>query len=148
MPLREARRDETPLIVAMLVDDPLGKTREDMAGQAARYFAAFDAIAASSDNLLLVWEEAGAVLGCLQMTYIPGLSRTGEWRALIEGVRVASGARGKGVGEAMIGAAIAMARARGCGLMQLATDKRRVDAQRFYRRLGFAQSHEGMKLVL
>ena len=88
------------------------------------------------------------MIGCLQLTFIPGLSRAGMWRGQIEAVRVAAAQRGRGVGRAMLRWAIEQCRARGCGLVQLTTDKRRADAHRFYESLGFGASHEGMKLAL
>ncbi|MGE0524030.1 MAG: N-acetyltransferase family protein [Variibacter sp.] len=145
--LRDARRDEVPAIVAMLADDILGGAREK-AGDLPPYFAAFDAIAHDPNNRLLVANVDGALSGCLQLTFIPGLSRGGAWRAQIESVRIAASARGGGFGRRMIEAAIDLARARGCTLIQLTTDKARADALRFYENLGFAATHEGMKLML
>jgi GNAT superfamily N-acetyltransferase len=84
----------------------------------------------------------------MQLTFIPGLARRGALRAQIEAVRVADGLRGTGLGSAMLRWAIDEARRRGCALVQLTTDKSRGDAHRFYRRLGFVASHEGMKLTL
>ena len=88
------------------------------------------------------------MVGCLQLTYLPGLSQQGAWRAQVEGVRVDGALRGTGIGAQMMTAVMQMARARGCYQMQLTTDKRRLDAHRFYERLGFAKSHEGMKVKL
>jgi GNAT superfamily N-acetyltransferase len=98
--------------------------------------------------VLAVAEQDGRVVGCLQISFIPGLSRLGMWRGQIEAVRVASGQRGSGLGKAMLAWAIEQCRARGCGLVQLTTDKRRPQAHRFYESLGFEASHEGMKLTL
>lgn len=145
--LRDARRDEVGLILGLIAEDQLGAARE-RPDDLAPYLAAFDAIAADPDNRLLVWEEGGEVLGCLQLTFIPGLSRRGAWRAQIEAVRVARARRGGGIGARMMQAAVALARERGCSLVQLTTDKRRPEAHRFYARLGFVASHEGMKLPL
>ena len=145
--IREARADDVPAIAAMLADDPLGATREDAADLAA-YRRAFDAVAAQSGNSMLVAEHAGSVIGCLQLTIIPGLSRHGMTRALIEGVRVDAGSRGLGVGERLIRHAIGLGRQAGCGLVQLTSDKLRADAHRFYERLGFVASHVGFKLAL
>lgn len=146
---RTATREDLPAIVRMLADDPLGATRErydDPLPQA--YFDAFDAMQAQGGNDYILAEVDGAAAGCLQLTIIPGLSRLGMSRAVIEGVRVAAACRGRGIGEALFRHAIAQARAAGCGLVQLTTDKTRPDALRFYERLGFAASHEGMKLAL
>ncbi len=97
---------------------------------------------------LIVAETAGRVIGTVQLTFTPGLSRQGMWRATIEAVRIAAGERNKGIGAAMIHHTIARARARGCGVIQLTSDKSREDAQRFYERLGFTRTHVGMKLSL
>jgi GNAT superfamily N-acetyltransferase len=145
--LREARRNDVRQIVEMLLDDELGKTRED-AGDLTPYLAGFDAIAADPLNTQYVWEENGEVVGCLQLTLLPGIGQRGMWRAQVEGVRVAASQRGTGIGGKMMQAVIAIARERGCTLMQLTTNKVRTDAQRFYEQLGFTKSHEGMKLTL
>jgi ribosomal protein S18 acetylase RimI-like enzyme len=147
--IRPARREEVPAIVRLLADDPLGATREDPAEPlAAAYWAAFDAMAGQPGNELLVAVRAGRVVGCLQLTVIPGLSRGGTTRGQLEGVRVHASARGQGVGEALVRAAIERARAQGCRLVQLTTDRAREDAHRFYERLGFVATHVGLKLSL
>lgn len=145
--IRDAGAADIPAIVAMLADDMLGRDREAAIVEPA-YFAAFAAIEADPNNRLLVAVRVGELVGCFQLTFIPGLGRGGAWRAQIESVRVAAAERGHGTGAAMIRWAIERARERGCALVQLATDKRRGDAHRFYRRLGFEASHEGMKLIL
>ncbi|KUM36661.1 GNAT family N-acetyltransferase [Arthrobacter sp. EpRS71] len=144
--LRRARKGDLPRILALLVDDQLGATREN-ADDLAPYELAFDAIDADPAHLLVVGELGGEVVATFHLSYIPGLSRRGSWRAQIEAVRVAGSLRGQGVGALMIQWAIDQARERGCSLMQLTTDKSRVAAHRFYERLGFVASHEGMKLT-
>nr|WP_205862423.1 GNAT family N-acetyltransferase [Planosporangium thailandense] len=136
-----------PAIVALLADDVLGKAR-DFAVVDDAYERAFADIDADPRNLLLVAEDAGEVVACLQLTYIPGLGRHGAERALVEAVRVRSDRRGQGIGAKLMAWVIEQARQRGCGLVQLTTDKSRVDAHRFYARLGFVASHVGMKLPL
>jgi len=148
MALREARREDIRRMVEMLADDEVARRREDFSGDMAAYEAAFDAIAADANNMLYVWDHQGAVMGCLQLTFIPGMSYGGSWIAKVEGVRVDRSLRGLGIGEQMLDAMIEKSRARGCKQLQLTTDKRRVDAQRFYVRLGFEASHEGMKINL
>jgi ribosomal protein S18 acetylase RimI-like enzyme len=145
--IREARPDDLPAIVALLANDPLGRTRENPTDLAA-YRHAFDEIAAQPGNSILVAELDGAIVGCLQLTIIPGLARRGMRRGQVEGVRVAAGNRGQRLGERLMDEAIGRARAAGCGLVQLTTDRSRPGAHRFYERLGFAASHLGMKLVL
>ena len=146
---RSARSNDLAAIVALLADDELGATREDASTPLdPRYTAAFAAVTADPNQLLLVADGGGGVVGCLQITFIPGLSRRGMWRGQIEGVRVARGERGSGVGGEMIQFAIEECRRRGCGIVQLTTDKARPDAHRFYAALGFVASHEGMKLAL
>jgi GNAT superfamily N-acetyltransferase len=151
MPLtfRSIRRDDVPLIVAMLADDPLGATRERFEDPLPDcYWRAFAAIERTPSVDILVAELDGAVVGCLQLAFTPGLARQGMTRAQIEAVRVAGSHRGRRIGEAMIEEAIRRARTAGCGLIELTTDKQRPDAHRFYERLGFQATHEGMKLVL
>jgi ribosomal protein S18 acetylase RimI-like enzyme len=147
--IRPARREDVPAIVALLADDPLGREREtDTHPLPPAYWRAFDDIAAQTGNFLFVAESNGAVAGCLQLTIIPGLSRRGIKRGLIEAVRVSASCRGQGVGETLVRHAIEIARAEDCGLVQLTSDKSRAGAHRFYERLGFVASHVGMKLRL
>lgn len=143
---RPATRADLPTILEMLADDSLGANRES--ADDPGYAAAFDQIEADPRNTLIVADRAGEVVGTMQLTYIPGLSRRGGERLQIEAVRIRADQRGHGLGRTMIQWAIDQARARGCRLVQLTTDKRRVDAHRFYASLGFASSHEGMKLAL
>ncbi|MGA8977926.1 MAG: GNAT family N-acetyltransferase [Pedococcus sp.] len=145
--LRRAVRDDVAGIVGLLADDVIGAGREagrDLAG----YLAAFEAVDADPAHLLVVLEADGLVTGTMQLTFLPGLSRGGALRCQVEAVRVAPTLRGHGVGEAMLRWGIEESRRRGAALVQLTTDKRRDDAQRFYERLGFVRSHEGLKLDL
>ncbi len=147
MIIREAAEADLVAIARLLADDGLGRGRERPGDPA--YARAFRAMSAQAGNVYLVAEETdGALAGCLQYTLIHGLSRTGASRAQIEGVRVSAARRGAGIGEALMRAAIARARADGCALVQLTTDRARADAHRFYERLGFVASHWGMKLAL
>jgi GNAT superfamily N-acetyltransferase len=146
---RTASRADVPSIVAMLADDPLGAKRETVATPLPEsYERAFDAIERDPNNELLVAEAGGELIGVLQITYIPGLTYRGAWRALIEGVRIASGVRSHGLGRHLLMAAIERARERDCCIVQLTSDKARPDAIRFYEGLGFMASHEGLKLHL
>ena len=145
--IRRTRREDVGVIVAMLADDPLGGPRErieDPLPQA--YFTAFETVDRDPNIKLVVAEEGGVVVGCLQLCILPGLSSQGASRALIEDVRVASHHRSRGIGEQMVQWAVAEARAKGCKVVELLTHHTRVDAQRFYQRLGFARSHVGMTL--
>jgi GNAT superfamily N-acetyltransferase len=142
---RNATKDDVPAIVALLADDAIGAGRE---GDVDAYWAAFADIEADPRNHLIVADLDGEVVGTLQLTFIPGLSRMGTERAQIEAVRVGGAHRGRGLGHQMIEWAIGEARRRGCGLVQLTSDKRRGDAIRFYESLGFTATHEGMKFPL
>jgi GNAT superfamily N-acetyltransferase len=143
---RIARAEDVPLIVAMLADDVIAAARQGAFGDEHR--AAFETIDADPNNELVVAELDGEVVGTMQLTYIPGISRRGALRMQIEAVRVASGLRGQGLGRKMMEWALDRGRARGCAMAQLTTDKSRKDAHRFYDSLGFAASHEGYKLLL
>lgn len=146
---REATATDLPQIVRLLADDPLGATRETLAEEIPEaYVSAFAAIEKDPNNHLIVADVAGTVAGTLQLTYIPGLTYTGGERAQIEGVRIAADERGRGLGQAMITWAIDQARARGCRVVQLTTDRQRPDAIRFYQKIGFRPSHMGMKYHL
>ena len=146
---RAATSSDLPQIVAMLADDDLGSTREDASLPLNdRYTDAFAAISNDPNQYLAVVEVDDELAGCLQLTFIPGLSRLGMWRGQIESVRIAANQRGEGLGRRMFEWAIEECRQRGCELVQLTTDKSRPDALRFYESLGFVASHEGMKLSL
>ena len=146
---RRAQAHDLPAIVALLADDPLGTQRETPGPPLAGCYAgAFAAIDADPNQLLVVVTDGAQVVGTLQLTFIPGLSRRGAWRGQIEAVRIAADRRRSGLGQRMIAWAVAECRARGCALVQLTTDKDRPDAHRFYEQFGFAASHLGYKLAL
>src|SRR4051794_26940226 len=146
--IRAARSDDVAAIVAMLADDALGRGRERVEDPLPpSYSQAFDRVARDPNLALVVAEaESGQVVGCLQLCILPGLSSQGASRALIEDVRVASHRRSRGIGEQLVQWAIAEAQSSGCKLVELLTHETRVDAQRFYKRLGFAASHVGMTI--
>jgi ribosomal protein S18 acetylase RimI-like enzyme len=146
--IRRARRDDVGAIVAMLADDPLGSGRERLEDPLPpSYFRAFEQVDRDPNIQLVVAEDGdGAVVGCLQLCILPGLSSQGASRGLIEDVRVASRCRSRGIGEQLVRWAVAEVRVRGCKLVELLTHNTRVDAQRFYVRLGFQPSHVGMTL--
>jgi GNAT superfamily N-acetyltransferase len=146
---RRARRDDVPAIVRMLADDPLGAKRERYADPLPQvYWDAFDALERRGASELIVAEVDGEVVGTLQLNVIPCLSRGGTTRAQIEAMRVDARRRNAKIGEGLVRHALERARAHGCGLVELTTDKSRPDAHRFYVRLGFVPSHIGMKLSL
>lgn len=143
---RDATRADVPAIVALLSDDPLGRGREGAEPQA--YLAAFDDIAANAMHQMIVGEIAGRVVACCQLTILMGLSRGGSRRALVEAVRVSSDLRSQGIGALLMAECEARARAAHCTIIQLTTDRSRLDAHRFYERLGYSASHLGMKKPL
>jgi GNAT superfamily N-acetyltransferase len=145
--IRRAVADDIEAIVALIAADQIGQDRDG--GDLAPYAEAFAAIDADPAQLLVVVVDApGAVVGTLQLTFIPGLARRGALRAQIEAVRVSQQLRGQGIGAELLGWAIQEAGRRGCALVQLTSDKRREGAHRLYGRLGFIASHEGFKLQL
>ena len=136
-------------IVRLLAADPLGAQRESFDTPLPKgYTDAFEEITRDANNELLVASADDAVVGVLQLTFIPGLTYRGGWRAMVEGIRVAESHRSRGVGRMLIDFATNHARRRRCHMLQLTTDKRRPEAIRFYQGLGFVASHEGMKLHL
>jgi GNAT superfamily N-acetyltransferase len=148
--LRPARREDVTALIELIAADQLGGSRDGVRDEAdlTAYEQAFEAISADPAHILLVAEQAGQVVGTMQLSFLPGLARRGALRAQIEAVRVAESTRRSGLGAAMLTWAIEESRRRGCALVQLTTDKARTDAHRFYQRLGFVASHEGMKLKL
>ena len=145
--IRPATSDDVAAIVAMLADDPLGAAREDL-DDAQTYAAAFARVSADPGQHLVVAVRDGRVVGTLQLRVIPGLSRRGATRSIIEGVRVARGERGSGLGTQLVTWAVDESRRLGATLVQLTSDASRTDARRFYERLGFVASHVGFKLQL
>ncbi|OKH99902.1 GNAT family acetyltransferase [Streptomyces sp. CB02923] len=145
--IRPATEDDLPAIVAMLADDALGATRESP-DDLAPYRAAYELLATDPNQHLVVAVRGDRPVGTLQLTVVPGLSRRGSSRSIIEAVRVHADERGDGLGSRMIEWAITESRTLGCQLVQLTSDATRIDAHRFYERLGFEASHLGFKLQL
>ncbi|GGX45173.1 MULTISPECIES: GNAT family N-acetyltransferase [Streptomyces] len=145
--IRPAATDDIPAIVGMLADDPLGARRESL-DDLTPYLAAFERLTGDPNQHLVVAVREGRVIGTLQLTVIPGLSRRGATRSIIEAVRIHADERGSGLGTRLIEWAIDESRRQNCQLVQLTSDKSRTDAHRFYERLGFAASHAGFKLEL
>ncbi|MFI9611089.1 GNAT family N-acetyltransferase [Streptomyces sp. NPDC052023] len=145
--IRAAVTEDLPVIVGMLADDPLGAQRESP-DDLTPYRAALERLAADANQHLVVAVRGDRVVGTLQLTIIPGLSRRGATRSIIEGVRIHSRERGSGLGTQLIEWAVEESRRQGCQLVQLTSDTSRVDAHRFYERLGFTASHVGFKLQL
>ena len=143
--IRPVRRADVAVIVGMLADDPLGGARERIEDPLpSSYYTAFETLQRDPNIQLVVAEDGeGKVVGCLQLCILPGLSSQGASRGLIEDVRVASHCRSRGIGEQLVQWAVAEARGKGCKLVELLTHHTRVDAQRFYERLGF---HVGMTI--
>lgn len=146
--IREAKREDVPAIVSMLIDDVLGKDRENDA-DLTPYYNAFDVMVDDPNNTVFVaCDEVGAVVGTFQLTYLQGLSVLAAKRAEIEGVRVHSYFRGRGLGKQMFAWAMEKAKSDGCTILQLTTSKTRGDSQRFYDQLGFEPTHVGYKMGL
>lgn len=145
--IRPAATDDVPAIVAMLADDPLGAERESP-GDLTPYLAALERLTSDPNQHLVVAVREGRVVGTLQLTVVPGLSRRGATRSIIEGVRIHADERGSGLGTRLIEWAIEESRNQHCRLVQLTSDNTRTDAHRFYERLGFTASHVGFKLAL
>jgi ribosomal protein S18 acetylase RimI-like enzyme len=145
--IREAAAADLPAIVALHAEDELGRTREGGADDPA-YAEAFARIERDPNNAFYVIEQDGAVIGCAQLTIVPGIARRAVTRGQIESVHIAASAQGQGLGRWFFEHLIALARAKGCGLIQLTSDKKRAGAHRFYESLGFTASHEGFKRIL
>ena len=148
MIFRKATAKDLTYIVAMLVDDNLGQNREKLDNTLLdEYVIAFDKIDADNNQELMVVEnDEGELVGTLQLTFIQYLTYKGGLRAQIEAVRIRKDHRGTGFGKQMIAWAVDRAKERKAHLLQLTTDKQRPEAIKFYEGLGFRSSHEGMKL--
>ena len=145
--IRRTTAADLPAVVAMLADDPLGAQRESP-DDLGPYLAALERLDADPNQHVVVAVRDSRVVGTLQLTIVPGLSRRGATRSIIEGVRIHADERGSGLGTQLIEWAIDESRREGCQLVQLTSDKTRTDAHRFYERLGFSSSHTGFKLQL
>jgi GNAT superfamily N-acetyltransferase len=145
--IRPATTDDVSAIVGMLADDPLGAQRESP-DDLAPYLAALERLSSDPNQHLVVATRGNRVVGTLQLTIVPGLSRRGATRSIIEGVRIHADERGSGLGTRLIEWAIEESRRQNCQLVQLTSDNTRTDAHRFYERLGFTASHVGFKLAL
>jgi GNAT superfamily N-acetyltransferase len=143
---REAKRNDLERIVELITDDAVAARRTGSYGEP--HVKGFEAVTASPDNELIVAEADGEVIGVMQLTFIPGISRNGASRLQVEAVRVDRKLRGQGIGRRLMEHAHERGRARGCVLAQLTSDKQRPEAHRFYRSLGYEQSHEGFKSML
>ena len=147
MEIRDARRDDLPAILTLVAQDSLSHPGEAGSTTEAHY-RAFEEIDAHPDHRLVVGTRDGVVIATLQISYLPGLGFGGAWRAQLEAVRVRSDLRSRGFGAQIVMWAIDQARQRGCNLVQLTSNQARVNARRFYERLGFKATHVGMKLYL
>ncbi|PRX11718.1 UNVERIFIED_ORG: acetyltransferase (GNAT) family protein [Martelella mediterranea] len=147
--IREARPGDLEALIAMFAGDALGG-HGDTTDPEARddYREAFEAISASANDTLYVAELDGAVVGTFQTTYTRTLTGRGSAVLTIGSVQTHADWRGRGIGAKMIEAAIAEARVEDCRLVQLMSNSNRVDAHRFYERLGFTPSHLGFKMKL
>jgi len=144
---RRATENDILNLVNLLADDDLGSQREDISMPLNQsYIDAFHSIDKDPNNELTVVESNTAMIGMLQLTFIPYLTHTGSWRCQIEGVRIAGNYRGKGLGSEFISWAIKRAKEKNCRIVQLTSDKQRPGALKFYESLGFAATHEGFKL--
>ncbi|WP_030847276.1 GNAT family N-acetyltransferase [Streptomyces griseus] len=145
--IRPVTADDLASVVAMLADDPLGAQRESP-DDLTPYEEALQRLTDDPNQHVVVAVREGRVVGTLQLTIVPGLSRRGATRSIIEGVRIHSDERGSGLGTQLIQWAVDESRRQDCRLVQLTSDVTREDAHRFYERLGFTASHLGFKLAL
>ena len=146
---RDAAPADLPFIIGLIVEDSVVATGDSVADAMSEdYLRALAAITADANQEMLVAELGGEPVGCVQLTYIPGLMRHGMWRGLVEVVHIRADRRNLGLGAEMMRHVIARCRDRGCAMVQLTSNKQRLDAHRFYERLGFTKSHEGFKLYL
>ncbi|TXN35325.1 GNAT family N-acetyltransferase [Flagellimonas hymeniacidonis] len=150
MTIRKAQKEDVSVIVQMIANDKLGKLREDYKlPLPEKYLKAFDNIDHDpNQELVVIEDESGKVIGTLQLSFIQYLTYQGGIRAQIEAVRVHEAYRGKGIGKILFQWAIEQSKLKGAHVVQLTTDKKRPDALEFYKTLGFVASHEGMKLHL
>ena len=146
---RTAMCGDLPFLIGMIVEDSVVSTGDDPADALHDdYVRALKTITEDPNQEMIIAELDGEPVGCFQITYIPGLMRRGSWRGLLEVVHVRADKRNLGLGSEMMRWAIERCRERNCGMVQLTSNKKRVEAHRFYERLGFVKSHEGFKYYL
>lgn len=147
--LRRAAEDDLDELMGLLSDDPVSASRGDVAAAKDReaYRRALEEIIEDPSNeVVVVEDEHGSLVGTMQLTRIPGMARRGATRLLIEAVRVSSTLRSSGIGSAMMQWTVGpAAESLAADLVQLTSDAARADAHRFYERLGFVGSHIGFK---
>jgi len=150
MNFRKATIRDLSTIVEMLADDELGQQRESFKTPLPQeYVNAFKNITTDENQELIVVEnEDLELIGTLQLSFVQYLTYRGGIRAQIEAVRIRKDKRGLGIGKTMFKWAINRAKERNAHVLQLTTDKKRLDAIQFYTDLGFKSSHEGMKMHL
>lgn len=147
--IRDATAGDLAFIIGLIAHDSVLDAIDDAAdAENLEYRDAFEAIRSDPNQLLLIGEIGGIAVGTFQLTFTPGIARRGAWRCTIEGVHVSPEHRNRRIGETMMLWAVDKARERGCGTVQLTSNKKRTDAHRFYERLGFSKSHEGFKLPI
>jgi len=140
---------DLPFIIGQIVEDSVVTLDDDAAdAMAPHYVDALAAITADPHQEMFVVRLGEEAVGCFQLSYLPGLMRRGMWRGQIEVVHVTPERRNGGIGSQMMRWAVARCREKGCGMVQLTSNKKRGDAHRFYERLGFLRSHEGFKYYL
>ena len=146
---RKAKQSDLGDIIHLLAEDQLGKQREKLSEAIpSNYLDAFIRIDGDPNQLLMVVESRDIIVGTCHLILMPSLTFQGGLRMNVEAVRIASSCRGQGVGEWMINQALSLARKERCKIIQLTTNKERVDAKKFYEKLGFKSTHEGMKMYL
>ena len=147
--IRQATLEDFDFVVSLIGSDPIADARQPARpDDQIHQRDAFDAIARDPNHLLLVAEFEHQRVGSFQLSFIPGVSRQGAWRGQIESVRIHPDYRNRGLGSAMMTWAVERCRQRGCGLVQLTSDRQRSSAHRFYERLGFSPTHTGFRLSL
>lgn len=146
---RKATINDLSIIVNLLLEDELGKTRESTSPKLdPRYINAFHKIDIDQNQYLMIAENADEIVGTCHLTIMPSLSFSGQTRMQIEAVRILEKYRGQKIGQWMMQEAISYGKSKGASIIQLTTNKKRIKASRFYERIGFEASHEGMKMYL
>ncbi len=144
---QKATKRDLPQLIALLQDDDLGNTRENIS-DLAPYEKAFKAILEDPLHQILILKTHDEIIGCTQLSFLPNLTFKGGWRAQLEGVRIKSKFRGQGFGKQLIQEAIKRSKNFGCHLIQFTTNNSRPESILFYEKLGFKSTHVGMKFYL
>ena len=147
--IRPAKEQDLRAVVAILASDAIGGHGDTTDENTfADYLQAFRTLEQTPRETLYVAECDGEIVGTFQILLTTTLTGRGATSMIVEAVQTRADRRGRGIGARMIGFCLDEARRLGLRQVQLTSNAARIDAHRFYERLGFVKSHFGFKYKL